>query len=107
MLVLVKVTSNVTYALFFSEKGSIWLARNRFAAISSLLIWFQEILFRWQEDKAMRSGVLSQYKLPIDLVDISTGKDPEKLLDLVQAVRLHHIKQNISIVSLWPYRMHN
>ncbi len=41
----------------------------------------------------MRSGVLSQYKLPIDLVDISTGKDPEKLLDLVQAVRLNHIKQ--------------
>lgn len=42
--------------------------------------------FRWQTDKTLRSGVFSQYKLPIDLVDISVGNDPEKLMDLIQAV---------------------
>ncbi|VDL64101.1 unnamed protein product [Hymenolepis diminuta] len=41
--------------------------------------------FRWQTDKTLRSGVFSQYKLPIDLVDISVGNDPEKLMDLIQA----------------------
>lgn len=47
-----------------------------------------KIHFRWQSDKAMRSSALSQYKLPIDLVDISTGNDPEKLMELIQAVRI-------------------
>ncbi|KAM3185345.1 hypothetical protein ACTXT7_006561 [Hymenolepis weldensis] len=41
--------------------------------------------FRWQTDKTLRSDVFSQYKLPVDLVDISVGNDPEKLMDLIQA----------------------
>ncbi|KAH9282896.1 Cell division cycle -like protein [Echinococcus granulosus] len=45
----------------------------------------KEVHFRWQSDKTMRSSVFSQYKLPIDLVDISSGGDPEKLIDLIQA----------------------
>ncbi|VDN97981.1 unnamed protein product [Rodentolepis nana] len=45
-----------------------------------------DVEFRWQKDKTLRSGVFSQYKLPIDLVDISAGNDPEKLMDLIQAV---------------------
>ncbi|KAM7538208.1 hypothetical protein Aperf_G00000078267 [Anoplocephala perfoliata] len=44
-----------------------------------------KVEFRWQKDKALRSSVFSQYKLPIDLVDISDGNDPDKLMDLIQA----------------------
>ncbi|VDD76293.1 unnamed protein product [Mesocestoides corti] len=54
----------------------------------------KEIFFRWQTDKTMRSGVMSRYKLPIDLIDISSGKDPEKLIDLVQA---HVDEQQMSV----------
>ncbi|VDK48275.1 unnamed protein product [Taenia asiatica] len=45
----------------------------------------KEVYFRWQGDKTMRSSVFSQYKLPIDLVDISSGGDTDKLIDLIQA----------------------
>ncbi|KAL7063946.1 hypothetical protein AAHC03_05242 [Spirometra sp. Aus1] len=45
----------------------------------------QEIWFRKQEDKSLRSGSLNKYKIPIDLADIASGADPAKLIDLVQA----------------------
>nr|VZI30747.1 unnamed protein product [Spirometra erinaceieuropaei] len=45
----------------------------------------QEIWFRKQEDKSLRSGNLNKYKIPIDLADIASGADPAKLIDLVQA----------------------
>lgn len=46
----------------------------------------QNIELRRQENQNLQTAVLTQYKIPIDLVDISAGNNPEKLIDLVQAV---------------------
>ncbi|VDM22560.1 unnamed protein product [Hydatigera taeniaeformis] len=68
----------------------------------------KEVHFRWQSDKTMRSSVFSQYKLPIDLVDISSGDDPEKLLDLIKARAVSSLNQGeICLVRFLPAEVRN
>nr|CAH8846607.1 unnamed protein product [Trichobilharzia regenti] len=41
--------------------------------------------FRYQNDKTIRPNTTNQYSLPIDLIDIASGSDPNKIIDFIQA----------------------
>ncbi|CAH8846864.1 unnamed protein product [Trichobilharzia szidati] len=45
-------------------------------------------IFRYQNDKTIRPNTTNQYSLPIDLIDIASGSDPNKIIDFIQAVSL-------------------
>ncbi|CAH8517165.1 unnamed protein product [Heterobilharzia americana] len=42
-------------------------------------------LFRYQSDQNIHPNSMNQYGLPIDLIDIASGSDPQKLMDFIQA----------------------